>query len=427
MEITIAVGNFGPIGVTGLEITDVLPSGLDYVSDTSGGAYNPLNGLWTIENLPAVPPNNLVSLQITVTVLNKGKILNIASINAHGISDQDLSNNSSAVFLNAGEQADLGLMKDVDYVEPFIGDPVNFVLSVTNNGPNDASGIQISDSMPTGLTYQASVASKGSYDVGTGIWNLGNLSVQEKATLNVEARATTEEQVTNTAIISQVDQFDPDGTSNTASVVVNPDMETYPSFSDLAVQLTANRSQADAGDQVVLTTVLRNHGPDDASNIQVQHALPEGVNFISAHPSQGNFDEATGLWSVGAIATDVYAMMDLVITLNDAAPKTFAASITGQIGFDPYNGNNSATVVVNTATTGICGDVNENDRLDIGDAMFIAQYLVGNRDESTMNLECGNVNVNDRIDIGDAMFIAQYLVGNRDCLCEGMGTETCYE
>ena len=75
--------------------------------------------------------------------------------------------------------------------------------------------------------------------------------------------------------------------------------------------------------------------------------------------------------------------------------------------------------------SGLCGDVNINDRVDIGDAMFIAQYLVGNRDASTLNLDCGDVNANGRVDIGDAMFIAQYLVGNRGCLCVGTGMEVC--
>ena len=82
----------------------------------------------------------------------------------------------------------------------------------------------------------------------------------------------------------------------------------------------------------------------------------------------------------------------------------------------------AAKVVV---STGLCGDVNENDRVDVGDAMFIAQYLVGNRDASALNLDVGDTNVNDRVDVGDAMFIAQYLVGNRDCLCEGTAMEVC--
>ena len=78
-------------------------------------------------------------------------------------------------------------------------------------------------------------------------------------------------------------------------------------------------------------------------------------------------------------------------------------------------------------STGLCGDVNENDRVDIGDAMFIAQYDVGNRDASTMNLDVADTNVNGRVDIGDAMFIAQFDVGNRDCICVGAAMEYCGE
>ena len=78
-------------------------------------------------------------------------------------------------------------------------------------------------------------------------------------------------------------------------------------------------------------------------------------------------------------------------------------------------------------TTGLCGDVNENERVDIGDAMFIAQYNVGNRSDSELNLDVADVNVNGRVDIGDAMFIAQFNVGNRACICEGEAMEYCGE
>ena len=57
----------------------------------------------------------------------------------------------------------------------------------------------------------------------------------------------------------------------------------------------------------------------------------------------------------------------------------------------------AAKVIV---STGLCGDVNENDRIDIGDAMFIAQWLVGNRDSSALNLDVGDTNVNGRVDVG---------------------------
>ena len=56
--------------------------------------------------------------------------------------------------------------------------------------------------------------------------------------------------------------------------------------------------------------------------------------------------------------------------------------------------------VLVTVSTGLCGDVNKNERVDIGDAMFIAQYLVGSRDSATLDLNLADVNVNERVDIG---------------------------
>ena len=79
-----------------------------------------------------------------------------------------------------------------------------------------------------------------------------------------------------------------------------------------------------------------------------------------------------------------------------------------------------ALALNSSATIGLCGDVNSDENLTIADAMFIAQFLVGQRDASEINVvnaasvapPCG------RITIADAMFIAQYLVGQRGQICD---------
>ena len=58
----------------------------------------------------------------------------------------------------------------------------------------------------------------------------------------------------------------------------------------------------------------------------------------------------------------------------------------------------------------ILGDVNGNDRIDIGDAVSIVNHLVGK--ESTNFVEkVADTNKNGRIDIGDAVTIVNFLVG----------------
>ena len=171
--------------------------------------------------------------------------------------------------------------------------------------------------------------------------------------------------------------------------------------------------------------------------LTVTTAIPSSITPNSAlsggnvvHVAGGSVTARGACWNTSANPT-----IDDNITMDDVGEGSFTSTLTGLIPGTIYHvrayaTNSEGTVYgndVSFTTTGLCGDVNENGRVDIGDAMFISQWLVGNRLASELNRDVGDANVNDRIDIGDAMFIAQYLVGNRNCLCEGTGMEVCGE
>ncbi|MDH3197154.1 MAG: DNRLRE domain-containing protein, partial [Candidatus Krumholzibacteria bacterium] len=59
---------------------------------------------------------------------------------------------------------DLALATTVDNAAPKEGESVTFTLSLTNNGPDDATGVQVSDPLPPGLSYVTHVATRGTYD-----------------------------------------------------------------------------------------------------------------------------------------------------------------------------------------------------------------------------------------------------------------------
>lgn len=56
------------------------------------------------------------------------------------------------------------------------------------------------------------------------------------------------------------------------------------------------------------------------------------------------------------------------------------------------------------------GDVTLDGKVTIGDAMYIAQYLIGIRDINDIQLDCADVSKDGVISIVDAMYIAQSLV-----------------
>ena len=71
---------------------------------------------------------------------------------------------------------------------PNEGDTVTFEIEVTNNGPADATGVSLTDLLPTGLTATAAngTVSSGSYDADTGLWTLDPLANDASATLTIE-------------------------------------------------------------------------------------------------------------------------------------------------------------------------------------------------------------------------------------------------
>ena len=357
--LTITVTNNGPSDATGIQVTNILPSGLNHVSDDSGGNYEPGTGIWNVGNLPVTPSNNTTSLTITATVEQAGEILNIASITDPGETDPDSSNNSSALILNSGTQADLIIENVADNPSPNVDDTITFTIRVTNNGIDSATGVEVTDLL-TDMTYQSSVSTQGIYDSDTGIWDVGNLNIGGSATIQLTVKVDNTEEIINTAVITNNDQIDPDLTNNQSSEIINQNEVDHPSITDLAICKIVNQSEVAIGDKVVFTVVVRNNGPDDANNVEINDVLPEGLSYVSSETSQGIYDDETGVWDIGTISTSSYEIMDIVAAVIDTDPQTNIASVGNLDEFDPGNGNDSDYAIV----TGQAADISVEKKIN---------------------------------------------------------------
>ena len=114
---------------------------------------------------------------------------------------------------------DLGITKTVDDAYPALEQVVTFTITVTNNGPTDASGVEVTDSEPTGLTFGTAVATQGTYSAG--VWDVGSLVTGASATLTIPATVDSAAEITNTAEITAVDQPDGFPQNDSASVTLN--------------------------------------------------------------------------------------------------------------------------------------------------------------------------------------------------------------
>jgi len=92
---TITVNNNGSSNINNIEVSESLPSGYTYVSNTASiGSYNLSTGIWSISSLLA---NESAVLEITVTVNATGNYINTALILDSDPIDSDLDNNTSTV------------------------------------------------------------------------------------------------------------------------------------------------------------------------------------------------------------------------------------------------------------------------------------------------------------------------------------------
>ena len=102
------------------------------------------------------------------------------------------------------------------------GTTVTYTITLTNEGPNPATGVIAQDKLPTGVTFVSSTGD-GTYDAATGKWDLSDEVIEKDATRTrtIVVRVTPEAAgsiVTNTATIQHQDQFGDKTADNTSSV-----------------------------------------------------------------------------------------------------------------------------------------------------------------------------------------------------------------
>jgi gliding motility-associated-like protein/uncharacterized repeat protein (TIGR01451 family) len=108
---------------------------------------------------------------------------------------------SSVIVAVISCSADLSVEKTVNNVSPIIGNTTVFTIIATNNGPNNATGVEVNDVLQSGYSYVSSSATAGSYNPALGVWTIGNLNNGTSATLVITVTVLADGNYVNTANI----------------------------------------------------------------------------------------------------------------------------------------------------------------------------------------------------------------------------------
>ncbi|OLC39516.1 MAG: hypothetical protein AUH81_01450 [Candidatus Rokubacteria bacterium 13_1_40CM_4_69_5] len=225
--------------------------------------------------------------------------------------------------------ADLAITK-VGTPNPVIaGEILTYQITVTNNGPDTATNVQVVDVLPAGTTFLTSSVPCPSTapPAGERTCSLGTLAAGDSRTIQIQVRVNSNlvvatggsSTLTNTATVT-ADQLDPDTGNNTASAetLVNDSAD---------LRLTKDckpDAPLQAGGTATCTILVDNLGPSDARSVVV----------TDTHVSNGAFTITSATFSPPAMSP--CAVAGGVVTCN--------------LGTEPAGGR--TTIIVQLTSTG---------------------------------------------------------------------------
>jgi uncharacterized repeat protein (TIGR01451 family) len=298
--------------------------------------------------------------------------------------DLDTDTNLSVDF-GFFQPIDLQISK-VDSADPVnAGAAFTYTLTVQNNGPETATGVVATDSLPAGVSFVGGSATQGtvSESSGTVTASLGTLASGASATItiNVTANDDTVGTITNNASVTG-DQFDIVAGNNSTS-----EPTTVTPVIDLAVTKTDSVDPVNAGGTLVYTVTVRNNGPSTATSVVLTDTLPAGVSFSSLTTSAGSASESSGVitGNLGTLASGASATVTITVDINNSTVGTITNNASVTATETELNSNDNSTSEPTTVNPLVDVSVTKSDSADPVDAgsQFSYTVVVSNTGPST--------------------------------------------
>ncbi len=222
---SILVTNTSLTEATGVTVDFELPDNVIYNSSVSNnGFYSPANSLWTIGTIAA---NESSQLDVTVEAYLEGSVESYAQVwqaeqtdldstpgNYAEQPDEDDSDLAQVNILpSSSPLIDLSLSLSTNLVEAQPGEAFVIEMEVQNQGPDDATSLQVEFNLPEILEL-IDTESFGIYTPGTSTWALSYLSAGASSSLYLTVSCAVIGEVTGSAQVITVGAQDIDSSPN---------------------------------------------------------------------------------------------------------------------------------------------------------------------------------------------------------------------
>ncbi|MFF2073563.1 hypothetical protein ACFVXG_02280, partial [Kitasatospora sp. NPDC058162] len=342
---TVVVSNAGPAPAVGAAVRDALPSALSGFTWTcapgsrSSGCGDG-SGTGSIDTTATIAVNDSVTYTVTGTVPSgtTGTLSNTATVTRpNATTDPNCGPTCSSTVDTPGRvTTGLSVTKTPDK-NPYVpGQPLTYTIVVKNNGPSDAVGTSVRDTVPATLqNFTWSCTASGGSSCGSTASGTGNINT----TVDVLAGSQVTYRLTGTV------PADANGALDNRATVTPPSGATDPNCSPDCTS-AANPIPPDRKANLVVSKVLltnpvvpgqpikwqvkvTNNGPSTARNVQVTDQIPAGVTG----PSMVN-DQDSSACSIG---NGTATCPGVTIPVNGTASWTLTGTLDPNATVTPTN------------------------------------------------------------------------------------------
>jgi uncharacterized repeat protein (TIGR01451 family) len=355
--------NAGPAAASTVTFTETLPANTTAfsLSTSSSGWTCTLATLTCTSSSFAATTTANFSFVVTVNAgtASGTTITQTDSIASSVTGDPNSGNNSASTTVYVSPSADLQLTNTASPVPVQPNSTITYSQSVKNVGPSTATGVTLTETTPTGTTFNSITPASGWSCTTPASGGTGTISCTDASfasgtanfsvVLNVPTGTAAGTAINNTATVTS-STSDPNLTNNAATAT---DVVATSTEADLVTTNSASPTSVAPGSNVTYTQSVTNSGPAAATTVSLAESLPANTTAFSLSSSSGwTCTLATLTCTTSSFAANTTANFTFVVTVNAATasgtsiPQTDQATASNIV---PNLTTNSSTAIVTVA------------------------------------------------------------------------------
>ncbi len=370
---TITIENIGVADALNVVLTDTFDSNTTFSSADPTATPSGNDVVWNVGTL-VVGESDIYTLVVTV---NETGIItgNTVSNNAKIIADNaTLKTVIESTTVYTIPEPILTISKSADSVV-WAGDLLTYTITIENVGPGDATGVYITDTLPTNVTV--SDDDGGTEGIGTVTWDIDTISsgVSVEKTLIV---VVSDDVVTNTILsnLVSVTSTELSGASDSADTTVWKE-EPQPDPPILNIINLESHDPVMVSDYLTYTIIISNSGASEATNVVIEDILDSNVTYSSSS-NGGAHSVGTVTWNVATIDVDATISRTVSVIVNSDVVSGTMLSNTAEVTSTELAGDNITiqTTVYTEPVVTPPEPILTLTKTDDADPVFVGEALV---------------------------------------------------